>query len=383
MVPPLNHGGGAEKYFIDLAKNLSSNNLVINVVTMDDNFIRVFSRFIQIYYYQNFFRKIIGNRREREETVIRNLGNSKWIKSSWKNLRKVLNNYDIIYTKNELVDLFLLKCLNFNKLPPIIVGVHTPIFYPVTKSFYSKFHNFLYMGPVYRFLIKGTKLIHAPNKYTQYLFLNYFKVKTKLVYYPFSVNDSTNQIKKDESKLCFNKNIYNIAFVSRLSEQKGVDILLKIIERLSTVPNLTNKISINIFGSGDKNYEEILRNYENKYSFIRYYGHVENKYIPNILSKHSLFLSTSRWEVLPYNILEAQAVGLPVIAFDIPGPNDIVDNNKTGFLVNSEEEFVKKILFLIENRHYLKTQDVKMNIFNKFNPKTIYHQLSSMFNESL
>jgi len=383
MVPPLNHGGGAEKYFIDLAKNLSSNNLVINVVTMDDNFIRVFSRFIQIYYYQNFFRKIIGNRREREETVIRNLGNSKWIKSSWKNLRKVLNDYDIIYTKNELVDLFLLKCLNFNKLPPIIVGVHTPIFYPVTKSFYSKFHNFLYMGPVYRFLIKGTKLIHAPNKYTQYLFLNYFKVKTKLVYHPFSVNDSTNQIKKDESKLCFNKNIYNIAFVSRLSEQKGVDILLKIIERLSTVPNLTNKISINIFGSGDKNYEEILRNYENKYSFIRYYGHVENKYIPNILSKHSLFLSTSRWEVLPYNILEAQAVGLPVIAFDIPGPNDIVDNNKTGFLVNSEEEFVKKILFLIENRHYLKTQDVKMNIFNKFNPKTIYHQLSSMFNESL
>ena len=383
MVPPLNHGGGAEKYFIDLAKNLSSNNLVINVVTMDDNFIRVFSRFIQIYYYQNFFRKIIGNRREREETVIRNLGNSKWIKSSWKNLKKILNNYDIIYTKNELVDLFLLKCLNFNKLPPIIVGVHTPIFYPVTKSFYSKFHNFLYMGPVYRFLIKGTKLIHAPNKYTQYLFLNYFKVKTKLVYHPFSVNDSTNQIKKDESKLCFNKNIYNIAFVSRLSEQKGVDILLKIIERLSTVPNLTNKISINIFGSGDKNYEEILRNYENKYSFIRYYGHVENKYIPNILSKHSLFLSTSRWEVLPYNILEAQAVGLPVIAFDIPGPNDIVDNNKTGFLVNSEEEFVKKILFLIENRHYLKTQDVKMNIFNKFNPKTIYHQLSSMFNESL
>ena len=108
MVPPLNHGGGAEKYFIDLAKNLSSNNLVINVVTMDDNFIRVFSRFIQIYYYQNFFRKIIGNRREREETVIRNLGNSKWIKSSWKNLRKVLNDYDIIYTKNELVDLFLL-----------------------------------------------------------------------------------------------------------------------------------------------------------------------------------------------------------------------------------------------------------------------------------
>jgi len=152
---------------------------------------------------------------------------------------------------------------------------------------------------------------------------------------------------------------------------------------LSLLPDISDKIKINIFGSGDKNYEAALGSLEKKYSFVRYYGHVENKFIPNILSKHSLFLSTSRWEVLPFNILEAQAVGLPVIAFDIPGPNDIVDNNKTGFLVNSEEEFVKKILFLIENRHYLKTQDVKMNIFNKFNPKTIYHQLSSMFNESL
>jgi len=383
MVPPLNHGGGAEKYFIDLAKNLSSNNLVINVVTMDDNFIRVFSRFIQIYYYQNFFRKIIGNRREREETVIRNLGNSKWIKSSWKNLRKVLNDYDIIYTKNELVDLFLLKSISYSKLPPIIVGVHTPIYFPITKSFYSKFHNFLYMGPVYKWLIEGTNLIHAPNKYTQHLFDNNFKVKTKLVYHPFSVENTSNQIKVIVSKLNFDKDKCNIAFVGRLSEQKGVDILIKIINKLSLLPDISDKIKINIFGSGDKNYEAALGSLEKKYSFVRYYGHVENKFIPNILSKHSLFLSTSRWEVLPFNILEAQAVGLPVIAFDIPGPNDIVDNNKTGFLVNSEEEFVKKILFLIENRHYLKTQDVKMNIFNKFNPKTIYHQLSSMFNESL
>jgi len=277
----------------------------------------------------------------------------------------------------------LLKSISYSKLPPIIVGVHTPIYFPITKSFYSKFHNFLYMGPVYKWLIEGTNLIHAPNKYTQHLFDNNFKVKTKLVYHPFSVENTSNQIKVIVSKLNFDKDKCNIAFVGRLSEQKGVDILIKIINKLSLLPDISDKIKINIFGSGDKNYEAALGSLEKKYSFVRYYGHVENKFIPNILSKHSLFLSTSRWEVLPFNILEAQAVGLPVIAFDIPGPNDIVDNNKTGFLVNSEEEFVKKILFLIENRHYLKTQDVKMNIFNKFNPKTIYHQLSSMFNESL
>ena len=383
MIAPLSFGGGTEKYFINLTKNLSEKNIKVDIITMDNSFNKVFIRLINIYYLKDLFKKTTKTGREDKGTIEKNLGKGKWIRSSWKNLKKILNNYDIIYTKNELVDLFLLKCLNFNKLPPIIVGVHTPIFYPVTKSFYSKFHNFLYMGPVYRFLIKGTKLIHAPNKYTQYLFLNYFKVKTKLVYHPFSVNDSTNQIKKDESKLCFNKNIYNIAFVSRLSEQKGVDILLKIIERLSTVPNLTNKISINIFGSGDKNYEEILRNYENKYSFIRYYGHVENKYIPNILSKHSLFLSTSRWEVLPYNILEAQAVGLPVIAFDISGPNDIVINNKTGFLVSNEEGFINKILFIIQNKGYFKIQDIKTNISSKFDSKEIYNQLFSMFSESI
>lgn len=382
MISPLNRGGGAEKYFINLAKNLNSNNLTFDVITMDDNIIRVFSRLLHIYYHQNFFGKIIDIRRENKKTIIKNLGVSKWLRTSWKNLGKSLNEYDIIYTKNELVDLFLLKSVGYKKLPPIIIGVHTPIFYPITKSFYSRLHNFLYMGPIYKWLIKGTKLIHVSNKFTKNLFDSNFKVKTKLIYHPFSVEDTSSYIKLDISKLNFDKNKCNIAFVSRLSEQKGIDILLRIIDKLSHMPSITDKIMINIFGSGEKSYELVLNNLNNKYNFVHYYGHVQNKFIPSILDNHSMLLSTSRWEVLPFNILEAQAVGLPVIAFDIPGPNDIVVNNKTGFLVNSEEEFVKKILFLIKDKQYFKAQDIKMNIFNKFNPKKIYNQLFSMFNET-
>lgn len=382
MIHPLNHGGGVEKYFIDLAKSLYKNTMQLNIITMDDNFYHIFLRLTQIYYTGDFFGKVIDIRRVSKETIIKNLCNSKWIRASRKNLGNILNDYDVIYTRNELADLFLLKSIGYSKLPPIIVGVHTPIFYPITKSFYSKFHNFLYMGPIYKWLIGGVKLVHVSNKFSKHLFDSKFKVKTKLVYHPFSVEDTLNHIKLDISELSFDKNRCNIAFVSRLSEQKGIDILLKIIDKLSLVPNVADKIKINIFGSGEKKYEVILGELEKKYNFVRYYGHVENKFIPSILNNHFMLLSTSRWEVLPFNILEAQAVGLPVIAFDIPGPNDIVVNNKTGFLANSEEEFVKKILFLIENRQYFKAKDIKMNIFNKFDQKKIYNQLFLMFNET-
>jgi glycosyltransferase involved in cell wall biosynthesis len=43
-------------------------------------------------------------------------------------------------------------------------------------------------------------------------------------------------------------------------------------------------------------------------------------------------LSTSRWEGLPLALLEAMAVGVPVVATDVVGNRDAVDPGKSGFL---------------------------------------------------
>ena len=47
---------------------------------------------------------------------------------------------------------------------------------------------------------------------------------------------------------------------------------------------------------------------------------------------------TSRYEGLPYVLLEAQSVGLPVVAFDVGGLSTAVDHGATGFVVAQDDE---------------------------------------------
>jgi glycosyltransferase involved in cell wall biosynthesis len=55
--------------------------------------------------------------------------------------------------------------------------------------------------------------------------------------------------------------------------------------------------------------------------------------VPRLLADLSLFVLPSLWEGLPYALLEAGAVGLPVVATRIPGNCDLIEDSVTGRLV--------------------------------------------------
>jgi glycosyltransferase involved in cell wall biosynthesis len=57
-------------------------------------------------------------------------------------------------------------------------------------------------------------------------------------------------------------------------------------------------------------------------------------------------------EGTPLSILEAMASQIPVVATDVGGLSEIVENGETGFLVPKEdsESLAEKILLVLENR---------------------------------
>jgi len=73
--------------------------------------------------------------------------------------------------------------------------------------------------------------------------------------------------------------------------------------------------------------------------------------IRELLLGFDVFVLTSKYEGLPLTIIEAMFAGLPIIATNVGGVSELIEDGKNGFLVNlnSIEELVQKMIYFIEN----------------------------------
>jgi len=61
------------------------------------------------------------------------------------------------------------------------------------------------------------------------------------------------------------------------------------------------------------------------------------------MSRLDLYIQTSIWEGMPIAVIEAMALGLPVVATDILGNRDLIEGSAAGTLVSSPEDMVAAI----------------------------------------
>ena len=119
MFSPLSAGAGAEKYFIEVAKNLTDKGLSIDVVTLGSASYKKYVRLMHIYYYFNIFKKIDLNIsiREKDSDVLEKLGKASWVRHDFLTLADKLAEYDVVYVKNEILELLYLKMCRMNTTP--------------------------------------------------------------------------------------------------------------------------------------------------------------------------------------------------------------------------------------------------------------------------
>ena len=189
-------------------------------------------------------------------------------------------------------------------------------------SKYPKLFDFLY-----RYTYQNYNTIVAQSEdMREDILNNYFKTnKVVLINNPIDV-EKVESLAKGESLHSFDKNKINLLSVSRLREQKKHHFMLETLTYLPTQYHLT------IIGSGEK--ESFLKELTIKLNLqerVTFLGHQPNPYI--YMKRADLFLLTSQREGFPNVLLEANLLGLPIVAFaSLGGITEIVEEGVNGLL---------------------------------------------------
>ena len=101
-----------------------------------------------------------------------------------------------------------------------------------------------------------------------------------------------------------------------------------------------------IVGRGQKKYKKILN------QDIKYWGYISGKEKCNLLARAHVLINPSIREGWGLVNIEANAMGTPVIAYDVPGCRDSVKQNEIGFLVKPRDYkgLADKSIELINNK---------------------------------
>ncbi|MHB8482348.1 MAG: glycosyltransferase family 4 protein [Nitrospiria bacterium] len=122
---------------------------------------------------------------------------------------------------------------------------------------------------------------------------------------------------------------------------------------------------------------------------IVFTGNLLPNQVPHFLASLDLFilLSYDREGGCPLSIMEAMATGLPVIASHIGGNKEIVEDDKTGYLINPEDKnnLIKNSIYLFENPEKRKKmgEEGKKKIIEFFNYKRMTEETIQVYRNTL
>ena len=166
----------------------------------------------------------------------------------------------------------------------------------------------------------------------------YTEMGFNVVQIPNAIN--LNLIPKKSTKQFENQ----IIFAGRLSKEKGVEVILE------TATQLPDNYHLLIAGSGPL--EEKARNLAAKKTNVHYLGYQSKPNVLSLIQSSDLLIQPSLEEGMSSTLLEAMGCGTCILASNIEGISEIVENEKTGVLVepNNSDELLNKILELVPKK---------------------------------
>jgi glycosyltransferase involved in cell wall biosynthesis len=136
-----------------------------------------------------------------------------------------------------------------------------------------------------------------------------------------------------------------------LSEQKGIKYLIEAAEIvLAQKPNACFIVA----GDGPLRSELEARAAERRFGDrFRFLGYRAD--MPKVIASFDLYVLPSLWEGMPLALIEAMAMGKPIVCTAVGGSSEVVVEGETGFLVRpaDSKELASAILRLAGDREFL------------------------------
>lgn len=295
-----------------------------------------------------------------------------------------LRKFDVIYSMDSSLAInYMILAISRIYRRRFIAGIHTPGYLrdsPIEPNLAKNIMIKLY-NPLRNLLVRGIPNIRIQNRKDRagLLALGYAGKIYNIpphVFYKIRIREGD-----------FNKKNFIVLFVGRLSiKHKGLDLLAKVID--STLQR-NRDVIFHIVGSGDDG-ERLIGSLAKKYpDNVKWFGFVSEKELDREYRNANLFMLTSRGENFGISLGEALGYGIPSLAFDVMGSQDIITDKTLGNLIRpfSIRDYSAKIIHYCnewkkDKNAYLKRKLIISRIANAvYSDDVVVPQMARMFDE--
>lgn len=254
---------------------------------------------------------------------------------------------DIVHTWLFTGNLWGRLAAKLARSPVIIAGEMT-----IVPAEQLPFYNF----PINKLLAHWTDMITANSQAgIERLHQDGFKArKLHLIYHGVDIQrfspEKTNQYRGEiRKKLGIEMDVVTICVMARMTQQKGQAVFLQAVKR---VVDAGLDVRCLLIGDGpDRDSLEALTLSLGLSEKVLFLGYRQDT--PELLSASDIFALSSYWEGLPNAVLEAMSMGLPIVATNVSGTAEVVQDGITGFLVppGNQDAMADSLMSLMKDPH--------------------------------
>jgi glycosyltransferase involved in cell wall biosynthesis len=223
----------------------------------------------------------------------------------------------------------------------------------------------------------------TPSKFTKDTIQQSNQFKNSNFYHAPTFIDKAERLTK-KNRDYNTKEIIKFCYVGRIADDKGIDILIEAINKLS---DKDLNIQVDIYGDDKNQYAQEQLNTVNKLKLqnIEFKGYVKASTINEVFEKYHYSIIPSKWyDNMPNSLIESSINGIPVIVSSIGSLGELINDGENGFAFenNNPQSLADKIesLFLISEDNYNQLSQNSYNWIKNYSDKSKhYNRLINIF----